>query len=173
MRLDVSVNMLTFQALKNGRITVFGGEQTRPNIHIKDMANVCRLFMANREIISGCYNAGFENISIKKIAEKVQRQQMQKLLQQAQMTQDLTTRLRGVLNTGFKPEYGIDSAINEIINAYKSGELIDKSRYGEMDEAPKTINTKFIQAMQVQKTSIQCRIRMVEKKLPEDIRNKI
>ena len=38
MRLDVSVNMLTFQALKNGRITVFGGEQTRPNIHIKDMA---------------------------------------------------------------------------------------------------------------------------------------
>ncbi len=39
MRLDVSVNMLSFQALKNGKITVFGGEQTRPNIHIKDMVN--------------------------------------------------------------------------------------------------------------------------------------
>ena len=40
MRLDVSVNMLTYQALKNKKITVFGGKQTRPNIHIKDMANV-------------------------------------------------------------------------------------------------------------------------------------
>ena len=37
MRLDVSVNMLTFQALKNNKITVFGGNQTRPNIHIKDI----------------------------------------------------------------------------------------------------------------------------------------
>ena len=45
MRLDVSVNMLTYQALKNGKITVFGGNQTRPNIHIKDMANVYRHFI--------------------------------------------------------------------------------------------------------------------------------
>ena len=37
MRLDLSVNMLTFQALKNKKITVFGGKQIRPNIHIKDM----------------------------------------------------------------------------------------------------------------------------------------
>ncbi len=40
MRLDVSVNMLTMQALVNKKITVFGGEQIRPNIHIKDMINV-------------------------------------------------------------------------------------------------------------------------------------
>jgi nucleoside-diphosphate-sugar epimerase len=40
MRLDVSVNMLTIQALTNKKITVFGGDQTRPNIHIQDMVNV-------------------------------------------------------------------------------------------------------------------------------------
>ena len=127
MRLDVSVNMLTFQALKNGRITVFGGEQTRPNIHIKDMANVYRHFIANREIISGCYNAGFENISIKKIAEKVQKATASEIITTS--TNDPRSYRqdsRKLLNTGFKPEYGIDSAINEIINAYKSGELIDK-----------------------------------------------
>ena len=45
MRLDVSVNMLTYQGLKNGKITVFGGEQTRPNIHIQDLANVYRHFL--------------------------------------------------------------------------------------------------------------------------------
>ena len=46
MRLDVSVNMLTLQALKNGRITVFGGQQTRPNIHIQDMVRVYQHFLA-------------------------------------------------------------------------------------------------------------------------------
>ena len=65
MRLDVSVNMFTYQALKNGKINVFGGNQTRPNIHIQDMANIYRHFLNNPEIPSGCYNAGFENISIK------------------------------------------------------------------------------------------------------------
>ena len=64
MRLDVSVNMLTYQGLKNGKITVFGGEQTRPNIHIQDLANVYRHFLDHQELASGCYNAGFENIKI-------------------------------------------------------------------------------------------------------------
>src|SRR3546814_4327027 len=40
MRLDVSVNMLTMQALSRGRITVFGGDQTRPNIHIDDITDL-------------------------------------------------------------------------------------------------------------------------------------
>ena len=71
MRLDVSVNMFTYQALKNGKMTVFGGDQTRPNIHIKDIANVYKHFLDNPDIPSGCYNAGFENITIKKIAEMV------------------------------------------------------------------------------------------------------
>ena len=71
MRLDVSVNMLTYQGLKNGRITVFGGQQTRPNIHIQDLANVYRHFLNKPQIESGCYNAGFENIKILDIAERV------------------------------------------------------------------------------------------------------
>ena len=40
MRLDLSVNMLTWQALTRGKITVFGGGQTRPNIHLRDMIGV-------------------------------------------------------------------------------------------------------------------------------------
>ncbi|OYW24397.1 MAG: hypothetical protein B7Z49_03025, partial [Hydrogenophilales bacterium 12-63-5] len=71
MRLDVAVNMLTFQALKNKRITVFGGDQTRPNIHIEDLVDVYMHLLAHPEIASGCYNAGFENISILEIANRV------------------------------------------------------------------------------------------------------
>ena len=67
MRLDVSVNMLTYQGIKNGKITVFGGDQTRPNIHIKDLVNVYQYFLANPGIESGCYNAGFENLEIAKL----------------------------------------------------------------------------------------------------------
>ena len=44
MRLDVSVNMLTMQALKNKKITVFGGEQLRPNIHIDDITDFTYIF---------------------------------------------------------------------------------------------------------------------------------
>ena len=71
MRLDVSVNMLAFQALENKKITVFGGEQTRPNIHIKDMVNVYKHFLKFPQIETGCYNAGFENISILESAKKI------------------------------------------------------------------------------------------------------
>ena len=45
---DVSVNMLTLQALTKGKITVFGGSQIRPNIHILDLINVYKHFLKNR-----------------------------------------------------------------------------------------------------------------------------
>ena len=44
MRFDVSVNMLTYQALKNKKITVFGGDQVRPNIHIDDLVDLYIFF---------------------------------------------------------------------------------------------------------------------------------
>ena len=69
MRLDVSVNMLTYQALTNKEITVFGGTQVRPNIHIDDLTDLY-LFILEKKI-KGIYNAGFENISILNIAKKI------------------------------------------------------------------------------------------------------
>jgi nucleoside-diphosphate-sugar epimerase len=58
MRLDVSVNMLTMQALTNRRITVFGGDQTRPNIHIDDITDAY-IFLLDNPQHTGVYNAGF------------------------------------------------------------------------------------------------------------------
>ena len=70
MRLDVSVNMLTMQALRNEKITVFGGDQVRPNIHIDDITDLY-LFMLDHPEHQGIYNAGFENLSIMEIAQRV------------------------------------------------------------------------------------------------------
>jgi len=126
MRLDVSVNMLTFQALKNNKITVFGGNQTRPNIHIKDMVNVYRHFLINSHLLSGCYNAGFENISILEIAEKIQKKlDCEIVLMKSNDPRSYRQDSTKLLNTGFLNEYSIDDAIEEIIEKYNSGSLIE------------------------------------------------
>jgi nucleoside-diphosphate-sugar epimerase len=126
MRLDVSVNMLTFQALKNKKITVFGGEQTRPNIHIKDMIRVYDHFINNSLIESGCYNAGFENISILEIAKLVQNKI------ETEITISISNDPRSyrqnsdkLLSTGFERKYNVETAIDEIIEAYRNGKLIE------------------------------------------------
>ena len=126
MRLDVSVNMLTFQALKNKKITVFGGSQTRPNVHIKDISNVYKHFLKNKNIPSGCYNAGFENITILEIAEKIKERIPCEIIvtesnDPRSYRQD-STKLNSV---GFKKKYSIDHAIDEIIDAFNSGNLKD------------------------------------------------
>ena len=127
MRLDVSVNMLTSQAIKNKKITVFGGNQTRPNIHIQDMANVYRHFLHNTNIPSGCYNAGFENISIFEIAKKVQAKiDAEIIITESNDPRSYRQDSSKLLMTGFKPEYSVSSAINEIIEAFQSGKLKEK-----------------------------------------------
>ena len=72
-RLDVVVNILTNLAYHNRQISVFGGDQLRPNIHIKDMVEVYLLLLvASKELIAGeIFNAGYENQPVKEIAETV------------------------------------------------------------------------------------------------------
>ena len=70
MRFDISVNALTIDALKNKEISVYGGDQIRPNIHIDDMVRVYDFFIKNNPP-NGIYNAGFENVSIMEIAKYI------------------------------------------------------------------------------------------------------
>lgn len=124
MRLDVSVNMLTFQGLKNGKITVFGGDQTRPNIHIEDMADVYRHFVSNRDLPSGCYNAGFENISILDIADRVKQQLGAEVV--VSVSNDPRSYRQDsskLVASGFTPGHNVADAIAEISAAFESGEL--------------------------------------------------
>ena len=72
-RLDVVVNLLTNLAYHKREITVFGGKQLRPNIHIADMvrAYVSLLEVPSWKIAGKIYNAGYENQSVKELAETV------------------------------------------------------------------------------------------------------
>jgi len=129
MRLDVSVNMLTLQALKNSRITVFGGQQTRPNIHIQDMVRVYQHFLAKPELPSGCYNAGFENISILEIAERVtERIPAEIVVSESNDPRSYRQNSDKLQATGFLPKYSVDTAIEEVIGKYRSGDLVDQDK---------------------------------------------
>jgi nucleoside-diphosphate-sugar epimerase len=130
MRLDVSVNMLTMQALTNGKITVFGGAQVRPNIHIDDITNLYIYMLENPEKTSGVFNAGFENISILDIAKMVQA----KINCEIEITPSNDPRCYRInsdklLATGFKPSKNVETAIEEIIAAHEAGKLKNEDRF--------------------------------------------
>jgi nucleoside-diphosphate-sugar epimerase len=129
MRLDVSVNMLTMQALTNKKITVFGGNQTRPNIHIQDMVNVYLHFLENNTL-TGIYNAGFENISILNIAQKVANKINAEIIV-SESNDPRSYRLNSdkLLLTGFKPQFTVQTAIDEISENYNKGILKDEDKY--------------------------------------------
>jgi len=73
LRLDLTFNILTSHAINNGRITVFGGEQLRPNLHVEDMTDLyVQLLEAPDEAINGkTWNAGYHNLKVREIANMV------------------------------------------------------------------------------------------------------
>ena len=129
MRLDVSVNMLTMQALKNKKMTVFGGDQVRPNIHIQDIARVY-IFLLNNPKISGIYNAGFENVSILDIAKRIQNLVPSEIVV-TKSSDPRSYRMNSdkLISAGFSPKYGIEDAILEIKKNFEVGNLQDKPEY--------------------------------------------
>ncbi|MBI1206614.1 MAG: NAD-dependent epimerase/dehydratase family protein [Azospirillum sp.] len=129
MRLDVSVNMLTMQALTNGRITVFGGDQVRPNIHIDDITDLY-LYLLEHEDIVGVFNAGFENLSIGDIAERVARVVPSEIVvTPSNDPRSYRVNSDRLLATGFRPRKTVDDAIGEIVAAVRSGALKQDDRW--------------------------------------------
>jgi nucleoside-diphosphate-sugar epimerase len=130
MRFDVSVNLLTLQALRDGRMTVFGGAQVRPNIHIDDIIGVYNHFIKNPTIPSGSYNAGFENISISDLANMVATETGASIeTSESNDPRSYRQDSSKLLATGFAPQKNVRSAIDEIIAAYQNGAVTDKDEW--------------------------------------------
>ena len=139
MRLDVSVNLLTMQALSKGKITVFGGDQVRPNIHIDDITDLY-LHLIDHPEATGIYNAGFENLSILGIAELVARYVPAEIsVTPSNDPRSYRINSDKLLSTGFRPKKSVDSAIQEIIAKYRSGELKDEERFHNLRWMEKTV----------------------------------
>lgn len=129
MRLDVSVNMLTMQAMKNGKITVFGGDQTRPNIHMDDITDLY-LFLLDHPEHTGVYNAGFENISILDIAKMVSKHVPSEIIvTPSNDPRSYRVNSDRLLATGFRPKKTVEDAIKEIVGMSRQGVLKDDERW--------------------------------------------
>jgi nucleoside-diphosphate-sugar epimerase len=130
MRLDLSLNMLTMQALANGKITVLGGSQTRPNIHIKDMVAAYIYFLKMKGKIEGIYNAGFENISILDMAKKIATYvPSQIVVSESNDPRSYRLCSKKLLGTGFKPKFSVDDAIKELMHEFRSGHLKNEDKW--------------------------------------------
>jgi nucleoside-diphosphate-sugar epimerase len=125
MRLDVVVNMLTMQALTRGSVTVLGGEQTRPNIHIDDLVDLY-LFAFERRL-SGVFNAGFENLKVMEIAQMITRDVPASIdVKPSDDPRSYAVCSDKLLATGFAPTRSVATAVAEMAAAFRDGRLTDE-----------------------------------------------
>ncbi len=127
MRLDLSVNVLTMSALTKNKITVFGGDQTRPNIHIRDMIRVYHHFLGCGLAHPGIFNAGFENISILEIAQRVQKRLgVEIVVTPSNDPRSYRLSSKKLLATGFVQKFTVEDGITDVITNYRAGHLRDE-----------------------------------------------
>jgi nucleoside-diphosphate-sugar epimerase len=128
MRLDLTVNMLTMHALTRGRITVFGGAQVRPNIHLDDLVDLY-LFLIDRRL-SGVFNAGFENLTVRQIADFIaSRVPAAVVVEPSDDPRSYRLSSARLLETGFAPTRSVATAVDELAAAYRLGRLHDDPRW--------------------------------------------
>lgn len=123
LRLDLTVNALTYNALNKKKIYVHGGSQLRPNIHIKDLI---RLYIfCTKKNMQGIFNAGFENLSVLEIAKTVSKKINCEIIVQKKKVDLRSYKIDSskILKKGFKPIYTINDAIDEISECYKKNNL--------------------------------------------------
>ena len=130
MRLDLSVSMLTMQALVNSEITVFGGDQTRPNIHMNDMIGVYLHFLQLGQKATGIYNAGFENLTILELANKIKKHINTKIfIEESNDPRSYRQNSDKLISTNSNPSFTVDDGIKEIIELYNEGKLTNDDSY--------------------------------------------
>ena len=136
-RLDLSVNILTNHAVNNNKITVFGGSQKRPNLHIQDMVDLYLhlLSLPSEKIAGQIFNAGFQNMSIMDIAQTAKRIVQEMFPEKGDIpivttpSDDLRSyhvnsdKIQRVL--GFTPKRSVEDAIRDLCVAFKAGKLPD------------------------------------------------
>jgi len=130
-RLDVVVNILTNLAYHNRKITVFGGNQLRPNIHIKDMALAyLNLIMAPKEKVEGqIFNTGDENYTVNELSQIVKNvigEDVEMVVSDSDDNRSYHISSQKILDIlGFEPTHSIEKAVLDLKAAFERGLLIN------------------------------------------------
>jgi len=144
MRLDLTVNILTNHAVNKRKITVFGGAQKRPNIHIEDVTDlyVELLEMPAQKIAGQVFNAGYENFTVAQLAEQVKSVVEQEFPELAPIpivttpSDDMrsyhVSSRKIAEHLGWQPKRSIEDAVRDLCRAMRDGRLpnsFDDDRY--------------------------------------------
>jgi nucleoside-diphosphate-sugar epimerase len=132
LRLDLSLNILTINALINKKIKIFGGDQMRPALNIKDMVRFYELMLEapKEKIHQQAFNVSYKNMTIKQLAELARR-----TLNDESITFEVTPsddnrsyhvntdKMKRVL--GFECKHDFEDAVKSLADAYKKGMIVD------------------------------------------------
>lgn len=136
-RLDLSVNILTNHAVNKNKITVFGGNQLRPNLHIQDYCDTVELLLnaPSEKIQNEIFNVGYQNMSIMEIAQLVKNVVQDEFPDKKDIIITTTPsddnrsyhinsdKIKCIL--GFQPSHAIEEAISGLCHAFRDGKLPD------------------------------------------------
>ena len=141
IRLDLVVNILTTKALVDKKMSVFGGEQWRPLLHVKDVANAIEHNISSDT--KGIFNLHYKNFKIIEIAEKIKERIPDVSIettplpfQDARNYQVSSDKLKG--ETGFQASIELTQGIEEMYN------LISSNRIKDIND-PRYSNQNFLQ----------------------------
>lgn len=126
IRFDLVVNTLVMRALMHGRISIFGGQQYRPHLHVRDAAlTICNCL---EKRVRGVYNLASENTTILELAERL-KLFFPKLIVETNDTMFQDNRnyrvssAKAIKDLGFKPQYSIEDGIRELKTILEEGRI--------------------------------------------------
>ncbi|MCX6122166.1 MAG: SDR family oxidoreductase [Ignavibacteriales bacterium] len=136
-RLDLSVNILTNLAVNKNKITVFGGNQLRPNLHVQDYCDTVELLLKvpSEKIQNEIFNVGYQNMTIMEIAHLVKKVVQEEFPDKKEIGITTTPsddnrsyhinsdKIKRVL--GFQPTHSTEDAIRGLCHAFRDGKLPD------------------------------------------------
>ena len=161
MRFDLTVNILTNHAVNRGVVTVFGGSQRRPNIHIDDVAELyVKLLELPDALIAGeTFNAGYQNHTVAALAEQVRVVVERELPDRAPIrieaspTDDLrsyhVSSKKIAERLGFVPRRTIADAIRDLCRAFQAGRFpnsLTEDRYFNVRTLKRLTPTLLLEA---------------------------
>jgi nucleoside-diphosphate-sugar epimerase len=126
MRFDLVVNRFIAQTIQEKKITVLGGAQIRPFVHVMDVAEA--FYRAVLSDASGIYNIGGTNIPILDLARKIQEEMPCEVSVYSEIRDPRNYAVdsnKAIETFGLQWRYGIANAVHETAGAYRSGSIVD------------------------------------------------
>ncbi len=125
LRFDLVVNIMTLRAVRGEKLTVFGGEQWRPILHVRDVANAIEYCLANN--ITGLFNLSERNVEISKLAEEIKKHIPDvEIAYQNMKFEDLRNykvKNDKIYATGWKPKFSLPDGIEEMKKIFLEGRI--------------------------------------------------